>query len=342
MIKNLRRLFVFGIFLLSTSLWAAGFSVVSYNVENLFDSQHDEKHEDFTYLPLKDKLKEKCKEIKNSYYRKYCQKLDWSPKKVEKKVIQHRKVIEALPLVPDFLGLIEIENLSLVKKFEDLVPSGKSLITVGDDERGINCGLIYNSKKFKLISTQEIFTLKGSRNTLEAVFESLNSKGKKVILYVNHWPSQRSPTEKRVVAAEAVATRVKEWRKKDPSISHILVGDYNTLEIEQPHPFYNALFEGTGLKDSADKTSGGSYFYKPAMSWNLLDRIFFSDENLKLKEFKVFKPDFITTVTEYKKKGKPFWGSRITGIPKGAEHKSLKDIGYSDHFPVYATFDWGK
>jgi hypothetical protein len=64
---------------------AAEVSIVSYNVENLFDSLHDEGHEDFTYLPKKSKLKKECKTIENSYYRKYCQKLNWTPEKVEKK-----------------------------------------------------------------------------------------------------------------------------------------------------------------------------------------------------------------------------------------------------------------
>lgn len=334
------RSFLFILFLsINCSFGATEIKIVSYNVENLFDSLHDEGHEDFTYLPKKDKLKKECKAIKNSYYRKYCQKLNWTPEKVEKKIQQHRKVIKDLPVVPDFLAFIEIENIKLVKKFEDLVREGKSLITKGDDERGIHCALIYNSKDFKLLSQTEHKTLSGSRNVLEAQFEG---KGGKVVVLVNHWPSQRSPTEKRLVAAKVVAERIKDLKKKDKKLGIIAVGDFNTLEIEQPHPFFNGLLFETGMKDSADKTSGGSYFYKPSMSWNLLDRVFYSDDSLVLKEFKVHRPGFATTVTEYRKKGKPFWGSRVVGVPKDADHHSLKNIGFSDHFPVYGIFTWGK
>lgn len=318
---------------------ASEVSIVSYNVENLFDSLHDEGHEDFTYLPKKNELKKKCKDIKNSYYRKYCKKLNWTSKKVEKKINQHRKVLKALPLVPDFLALVEIENIKLVKKFEDLVKDGKSLITKGDDERGIHCALIYNSKDYKLLSKKEHKTLSGSRNVLEVLLKG----GKGVVaVFVTHWPSQRSPTERRLLAARVVADRVKELKKKNPKMGILVVGDFNTLEIEQPHPFYNGLLDNTGLVDSADKKSGGSYFYKPSMSWNLLDRVFYSSDSLTLKEFKVFRPEFATTVTEYRKKGKSFWGSRVVGVPKDANHHSLKNIGYSDHFPVYGIFTWGK
>jgi hypothetical protein len=240
-------------------------------------------------------------------------------------------------LVPDFLALVEIENIKLVKKFEDLVKSGKSLITKGDDERGIHCALIYNSKDFKLISQSEHKTLSGSRNVLEALFKG--SRGN-VVVFVTHWPSQRSPTEKRLVAANVIAKRIKELQARDKKLAILVVGDFNTLEIETPHPFYNGILKETGLIDSADKKSGGSYFYKPSMSWNLLDRVFYSNKTLKLKEFKVFRPEFATTVTEYRKKGKPFWGSRVVGVPKDANHHSLKNIGYSDHFPVYGIFRW--
>ena len=44
-------------------------NVMFYNVENLFDTVHDEGKDDWSFLPnsLKEK-KEQCKKIKNDYY----------------------------------------------------------------------------------------------------------------------------------------------------------------------------------------------------------------------------------------------------------------------------------
>lgn len=335
-----KLLFLFH-FLIFSSFSSFGYEVsfVSYNVENLFDANHDVSHEDFTYLPLKHDLKKKCNENKNDYYRRYCQTLDWTKEKVELKISQHIKVLNELTFKPDFLGLVEIENLKLAEKFSKIV-KGKpqTLITTGDDERGIHIALLFDSSRFKLIKKKEVKTLKGSRNLLICTFKEKKS-GHIFGIIGNHWPSQRSPTSSRVEVARLVQSEVKILKEKNPKIKILAYGDFNTLEKEHPHPFHNILLEGTGLTDSADKNTFGSYFYMPSMSWNLLDRIFYSTDGVKRKSFEVLKPEFATTVLEYKKKNSPFYGSRIVGAPKKSKHKAKKKLGYSDHFPVYGIYE---
>ena len=53
--------------------------LMSFNVENLFDTSHDEGHADFEYLPFGHPAKEKgCSEIENDYFRGKCFRTNWS------------------------------------------------------------------------------------------------------------------------------------------------------------------------------------------------------------------------------------------------------------------------
>ena len=52
---------------------------MSYNVENLFDTSHDEGHADYEYLPKGHPAKnEGCSKIENDYFRSKCFKTDWN------------------------------------------------------------------------------------------------------------------------------------------------------------------------------------------------------------------------------------------------------------------------
>jgi endonuclease/exonuclease/phosphatase family metal-dependent hydrolase len=324
------KILILLVWLFSPMVWGLG--VMSYNVENFFDASKSEKTDDSTYLPLKSPYKKECKKIRKSYYRKYCEKLDWTQEKVDLKLKQHLKVLSSFPKKIHLLSLVEIENENLVKAFAKNLPLKGYVITTGSDRRGINTALLFDKEVFKFVDHKEWSLSFKTRNLLEVHLETKDKKP--FVVFVNHWPSQRSKTPKRLEAANLLKKRMKEILKEKPKTMIVALGDFNTLDNEYPHPF-DGIKED--LKDSSvGSKEGGSYFYKPAMSWNLLDRIFYSS-NLTLKKFEVYRPEFTQTVTEYTKKG-PFWGSRITGIPKGFDHKKKNKPGYSDHFPVYADF----
>lgn len=322
--------FTFAIFLQTIN--AAPIVVMSYNVENFFDAEDDPKVADEAYLPTKHPGKKKCQEVKNPYYRKSCFNTNWTEEKVERKIQQHMKVLEAFPEKLDFLGLIEIENEKIGKLFQSRGSLKGLVMSTGNDHRGINVALLYNDQRFRLVAKREHPLSFKTRNILEV--ELQEKKGNKVFhVFVNHWPSQRSKTPKRLEAASVLEKRLNELKKNGPKAAILVMGDFNTLEKERPHPFDPVL---KTLKDSADSSSGvASYFYKRTMSWNLLDRIFYS-ANLKIEKFDSFKPSFSQEVVEYTKKKSPFWGSRIVGAPKGYDHNKVKKPGYSDHFPVWA------
>ncbi len=323
---------IFAISFISTFSWSKPLMVMSYNVENFFDAEDDLKTDDEAYLPIKHPGKKKCEKVRNPYYKKSCFRTDWTEEKIKAKIGQHTKVLKAFPEKIDLLGLIEIENEKIGKLFRDNIDLKGLVMSTGKDKRGINVALLFDDKRFQLMGKSEYSLPFATRNILEVELMDRTLK-RKVFVYVNHWPSQRSKTPKRQEAAQLLAKRLEDLKKNRPKDLIIVMGDFNTLEKERPHPFGPIL---KVLKDAAENSSGeASYFYKRTMSWNLLDRIFHS-ANLRVEKFASFRPDFTQGVVEYTKKKSPYWGSRIVGAPKGYDHNKVKKPGYSDHYPVWA------
>ena len=65
-------------------------SVVSFNVENLFDESHDTGKDDWAFLPLSAKKNarhhEGCLRKRSLKYRRQCLELDWNREAIEKKI----------------------------------------------------------------------------------------------------------------------------------------------------------------------------------------------------------------------------------------------------------------
>lgn len=323
------RVLIFSFLFLISSVKAKDLVVMSYNVENFFDSEDNPQTNDETYLPLKHAGKKKCRSLKSAYYKKVCQGLDWTEKKVSLKLSQHLKVLNGFPHQIDVLALIEVESPKVVDEFVKGLKLKGQVMSTGSDKRGINVALLFNKERFTKKSSTEIKPPFSTRNILEVTLLDKLTK-KEISFFVNHWPSQRSPTAKRTEVAKLLEKHLDSLKN-----SVIALGDFNTLDKEFPSPF--APLRKTLNDASADHRGPGSYFYKRTMSWNMLDRIFYS-KKLELKKFDVYNPEFTRGVTEYTRKG-PFKGSRIVGLPKGYDHMKKKKPGYSDHFPIYAIFN---
>ncbi|MCK4745516.1 MAG: endonuclease, partial [Bacteroidales bacterium] len=111
------------------------FVVVSYNVENLFDTINTPGFDDDAFTPGGNK--------------------SWTYDRYEKKLTDLSRVILTIPEkeLPAIIGLAEVENR---KVLEDLVENrglrrGKYEIVhdEGEDPRGIECALLYRPDLFK-------------------------------------------------------------------------------------------------------------------------------------------------------------------------------------------------
>ena len=337
--------------------------IMFYNVENLFDTLHDEGKDDWSFLPNSLKKKNaQCKRIKNHYYQNRCFKTDWTNEKLEIKLSNIRDVIaRGQKNIPDFLGLCEVENAQVVKMLADKVGYKKIIVANGPDERGIDVALLFREhEKIQYISHQEhelkgkSFKSKPTRTILEVNF--VINRIHSLSILVNHWPSQANPSASRIIAAQKVMEIVTQKTKQNNKQGIIVMGDFNTLSTDYPHPFNEVIFKTSGLVDlhskymeskrisREEKASfpGGTYFYSKDMSWSLLDRFFITKNLFKnkkfsvsLKSYQIYTPDFIKDEFTYEQAGYNK-GIKILGVPKiyNFETQHEKEAGYSDHFPI--------
>lgn len=347
--------------------------VMVYNVENLFDTQHDEGKNDFTYLPKNfPGKKAECEKIDYARYRKECLKTDWSQTHLALKISQIEKVIAAYQkdhkVQPALLGLVEVENQNVVAQLATKLGYSKFVVSNSPDKRGVDVALLYHeSSKLKLINSKELviqgehFKQRPTRNILEAQF--LVGGKYKLFVYVNHWPSLGNPTEARLAAAQTLSERIRLLKEKDSSAHFMAIGDFNTIPENYPHPFHSFIFKDGLMNDvhtsfmedqkiAWNIKNGfppGTYFYAKKMQWNLLDRIFY-DANLKdtkglelqHKSYQIFSKPFMTTSYIYQQKGDYLAGSQVQNIPKRYQHhlSAPSKQGFSDHFPLVVQLSY--
>lgn len=315
--------------------------VAFWNVENLFDTIDDLNKEDEEFLPSGVK--------------------QWTEERLEKKMYNLARVFKMMNegKAPDIIGIAECENKSVLELFVYKHFNEKNYkITYAEspDNRGIDCGFIYNADKFTLIKYQS-YEIKKLQDTPTRLILHTILKFKKndeeINFFVNHWPSRRggaSESEyKRIAAAQVLKGEIDKLFKSNQDAKIIIMGDFNDDPIDYsiintlnatpfkcdnssqakikvpPSELYNISF------NLFEKGLGTMTFNN---NWNLFDQIVISSSLAEQKgisylcdSFSIFNNDF-TATRSGKYKGSPFptyGGNRYIG-------------GYSDHFPVTAKF----
>lgn len=354
--------------LLGSSLpaFSKSIQVMSYNVENLFDAKHDEGKIDWTFLPKEAPgKKEACAKEKSKYRRQECFDADWTDEKVEVKISQIVDVIsKERTELPDFLGLIEVENKEVVGRLAKKLGYANLEMTESPDNRGVDVALLYKtSPDIKLVSRAEHLVPVDypTRNILEVEF--LIGGTHPLTLFVNHWPSLANPDSWRIKAAEVLSTRVKEIMAKNPAMNILAMGDFNTIDTNDPHPFKAVLFKDNLFFDIAQmfaedksiddglkkKMPQGTYYYPPKDQWNMLDH-FFINQNLKdskdldinLKSFEIYLPAFALKEVRQGIGSEDEKDRKVFLAPKRFEvgEKTKDKMGYSDHFAIVLKLDF--
>ncbi len=310
------------------------FYVASWNVENLFDTFNDPNTNDEDFLP----------ESNNQ----------WTEDRYEQKLTNLAKVINYMNngCGPDVLGLVEVENINVLKwlvyKFKDR----DYIIAHRDspDQRGIDAALIYDRKVFGIV---DIDTLKvniptgtPTRYILHVTLKLL-ADNSLIHFFVNHWPSRRGGEVKsepnRVAAARILKKEVDKIFARDKYSNVIMMGDFNDepnnksiMQVLKANDFdcENRKFEGEllNLSYSNQKKGEGSYLF--GSNWNMIDQMIISPslndgQNLEYicNSFTIIKPEFMIAKEGDRKNGPlaTYSGIRYQG-------------GYSDHFPIGASF----
>ena len=313
----------------SRGMQAAG--IAFYNLENLFDTiPNNPEGRDLEFTPGGQR--------------------QWNGRKYREKLHNLAYAISNLttktsPYGPAIIGVSEIENRSVL---EDLVaqPELKAWnlgIVHHDspDARGVDVGLLYNPRYFKVQNVTNHRLTAVSFRTRDQMCVVGSLMGQKIAVIVNHWPSRLGGQERsepnRVAAAELSKSIADSLWRVDPSIGVIIMGDLNDDPQDKScakvlgarrdakgvgeHGFYNPFWR---MLDNGI----GTLAYKS--QWNLFDQIIISGNLVDTPENRwhfmrsyVHNFDFL----------KDTEGNRV-GYPKRTFSAGSYLGGYSDHFPT--------
>ena len=308
-------------------------SLMSYNVENLFDTEDDFLKDDKAFLPVTKKKHVyhigACNKIEVKKWRDECLYLDWSEEAKTKKILNIAKVISSLNSDgADIIAFQEIENINVLKDlFNQLEPLGyiDFVLLEGRDYRGIDSAIIskFQIKRSKLhfIKFSHGFPIKYTRPILEAQIDLL---GKTLRVYSVHFPAPFLNSVMRKDAFIHLENLVNSH--DDPAVA---MGDFNVTSEEetelgtfkdQSKTWYVSHHQGCA-------NCKGTYYYQPKDDWSFLDAILVSKGrgvNFNTSSIDVL----INNTNAYKDSFKP----------KGFDAVSME--GVSDHFPVIAKVNF--
>lgn len=315
----------------------ASFKVMTYNVENLFDSKHDEGKEDYTYLPREVKqqspeIQKFCEAIRDGGWRSECFNLDWNDDVINKKMANIAQVIlhDNDGNGADVVVLPEVENLEILERLRSdyLAHAGytHAVLLEGPDERGIDVGII---SRFPLNGAPAIHANpadKTTRGILEARFTLPN--GKVATVLGVHFPSPHNPKAQRATSLKFLNELAKDAQRNADVV--VAAGDFNITRDEQD------LLRGVEkLWDVSHfvgcKSCSGTNYFKKGNTWSFLDVIMvFKGEKMEDESNNEwqFEPTSIRIVNDL-----DFQKTR-QGYPDAFDVETAS--GVSDHFPIAA------
>jgi len=332
-------------------------TVMAYNVENLFDTVHDDGKDDWAYLPQSTKrsdprVKEACAKVTNPHYKRECLELDWSAKTLQNKIDNIASVITSSfgGVGPDIIIFSEVENFAALQELQRKGLRNKGyreiVLIEGPDSRGIDTAIL---SKLPLLGTQShrVELPRGedgrdahpTRDILEATFKVGT---KKLTVYGNHWPSQSNPTENRVATAKTLVKAALAADARGESV--LAMGDFNCLRPELRGPVGEILDTHfiDGVEERLANTNlrtkmPGTHWYRG--TWSFLDRAYVLKSSVAKRGMKVdwntldvHAPEFVLRVNEYRRRDGTIEKSFVP-----YRFDATQASGFSDHLPLTLT-----
>ncbi|MCB8999102.1 MAG: hypothetical protein H6540_03395 [Bacteroidales bacterium] len=314
------------------------FIIMSYNVENLFDTIDTPGFDDVEFTPSSKK--------------------NWNTEKYTKKINDLAKVISSVSKdkLPEIVGLVEVENRKVIEDLikTDALKSGNYGIVHEEspDTRGIDVALIYRKDRFTYEGHVKIpvpFPFDSTLTTRDILYVYGKAPdGKELHFFVNHWSSrgggERETEQKRMYCAVALRRNLDLLLSRDSQARIVIMGDFNdeptnrsimsVLQASDKRKnigvgeFYNLMYDKHNL------TEEGSYFYRG--NWNMIDQIIISQNLLNVSSGfgcsydsgQILKQDWML----YKAKNGEVSPNRSYG---GDNYYG----GISDHLPVYVVME---
>lgn len=316
---------------------SSSFQVLWWNVENLFDCEHDSLKNDYEFLP---------QSIRH-----------WTHYRLKKKL--HRIVQTIVEIgkwnPPALIGLCEVENdhvLTLLTKYSALKNLHyRYIMTHSDDLRGIDVALLYQRDQFKLITSEEItapaYNDKPTRDILHisGIVLSLDT----LDVFLCHLPSLiggKNAAEHRKQVTTLLKEKIDSVMKQRNQPNVMVMGDFNSdlsspiftqiLTVKDPvsiHPNEHELYH---LFYYLAKQKGvGSYKYKGF--WQLIDHILISGRLLQPQNALHTYPTkaHIAELPSLLEEDLKYGGKKPYRTYYGMKYQE----GISDHLPLYVEFD---
>lgn len=316
------------------------FVVVSYNVENLFDTVNSPLFEDDEFTPSGSKR--------------------WTADRYEKKLDDLARVILSVPgkELPGLVGLAEVENRKVLEDLverQELRPGQYRIVhEEGVDPRGIECALLYRPSLFRYLSHEYI----PIRDTVDPEYlyrgilhvTGTGPDGSNLQIYVNHWKSRSGgalETERqRFLYAITLKEHLELMQSREPGSKVIIMGDFNDEPTNrsvidglsalnkrrnmQPGELYNLFYDLHNLKGE------GTYNFRG--TWNMLDQVMVSYNLLNQAEGlstgydrgHILKEEWMLFDSER-------YGQKLPSSTYGGPEYYG---GPSDHLPIYVDFKW--
>ena len=320
-------------------------TIMTFNVENLFDNIDDPGKNDYTFLPIEVKQSDEhravCAEIDVERWRDQCLSWDWSDEIIDRKLA----VVAAAILQvddgrgADIIALQEIENLAILERLRleylQAADYGPAILIEGNDLRGIDVAFltrlelrgepVLHDIDFGDAEPQRVLDTRG---ILEATFVLPDDR--LLTGYSVHFPAPFHPTEMR----EAAYARLNELRADLPDDRNVFAaGDFNTTSLEdrdeamlerfvRPHWIVAHEIGCAGCQ--------GTAYFAPRDDWSFLDIILWSPDRGEKATWSL-RADSVRIANLATEQTRPDGSPWRFEMPAG--------VGVSDHFPLVATIE---
>jgi len=316
------------------------FLVVSYNVENLFDTVNSPLFDDDEFTPSGTKA--------------------WTYDRYKKKLNDLARVVLSIPgkELPALIGLAEIENRAVLEDLADQrgLRKGEYAIVHEDDQdpRGIECALLYRPDLFKYKSHEYVpiadpvdpdYLYRGILHV-----QGKGPDGSSLHIFVNHWKSrsggEQETERQRMFSAITLRKQMDLLMARESDFKVIIMGDLND------EPTNRSLTNGLSALNKRRNIEMGDYYnlfydlhnihgagtYNYQGNWNMLDQVIVSynllDQQRGLttgyESGVILKEEWMLYVSE------TYGESLPSATYGGPEYYG----GPSDHLPVYVEFTW--
>lgn len=318
-------------------------SIMTFNVENLFDNIDDPGKDDATYLPLAAKQNEvhvaACNEIEVESWRDKCLHLDWNDATIEHKLGVVAKTIKQVDAGrgPDIIAFQEIENAAILDRlsleFLAELDYGPAILVEGQDNRGIDVAFL---SRLPITEPPTLHPLAidgyedrigDTRGVLQATF--MLPDGKLLTGFAVHFPAPFHPTAMR----EAAYRHLNKLRDALPADHNVFAaGDFNTTGSEDSDQAMLERFVRQHWQVAHDhcRDCPGTQYYARDDAWSFLDMVLYAPARSEKTTWSI-RADSVRIANQNPGQ------VQEPGIP--LRYNAAERIGVSDHWPLLVSIE---